>query len=297
MRPVTRLIAAAALAAACGAPHPAQPAPVPAAAPPAASPTPTPPPPHAAPAAANKVLYGPSAVRYVIHERLHLEQDYGMGTQAQDLGFQAFIAATVTGPADTAGYPATIAIDSVVLDSGAVLPPPLSVDGARGLAYRGRLTPRGAFLRAVPSDSARARQMGQLLGGFRNFYPRLPAAGAMPGTSWVDTTITTDTTTAGVITTRGATQSSATGYVPRGGAQGLEIHISGSFTVSGGGEANGQRFTVDGQSSQTGVAYVAADGRYLGAEIADSTDLAFAFVMGGRAPVRRVAHITVQVLP
>jgi hypothetical protein len=35
----------------------------------------------------------------------------------------------------------------------------------------------------------------------------------------------------------------------------------------------------------------------LGADVADSTDLAFIFLMGGRAPVRRVAHITVQVLP
>jgi len=232
-----------------------------------------------------------------MHQRLHLEQDYGMGTQAQDLGYRVFISATITGPADTAGYPTTITIDSLVLDSGVVLPPPLSVDGTRGLAYRGRLTARGEFRHPTPSDSVRARLVGQLLGGFRNFYPRLPAAGAAPGATWADTTVTTDTTTAGVLTTRGATQSSATGFVPHNGTQSLEIHLNSNLAVSGGGEANGQRFTVDGQSTQTGVAYIAADGRYLGADVADSTDLTFAFLMGGRAPVRRVAHITVQVLP
>lgn len=291
---MTRSFAAVALAVACAGPHAAPPARAPA---PAPVPLPAAIPPAHAPAAPPGVLYGPSALRYVMHQRLHLEQDYGMGMQAQDLGYRVYVSATITGPADSAGYPATLTIDSLVLDSGVVLPPAMSVEGTRGLAYRGRLTARGEFRHPIPSDSARARMVGQLLGGFRNFYPRLPATGAAPGASWTDTSVTTDTTTTGIVTTRGATQSSATAYVPHGGTQSLEIHISSTMAVSGGGEANGQRFTVGGQSTQTGVAYVAVDGRYLGAEVADSTDLAFAFLMGGRAPVRRVAHITVQVLP
>ncbi len=294
MRLVTRFFAAAALAAACATPRPA---------PPARTPTPTPVPlpaaipPAQAPAAPAGVLYGPSALRYVMHQRVHLEQDYGMGTQTQNLGYRVFVSATITGPADTAGYPATLTIDSLVLDSGVVLPPPLSAEGARGLAYRGRLTARGEFRHRTPSDSARARLVGQFLGGFRNFYPRLPATGAAPGGNWTDTSATTDTTSTGIVTTRGVTQSGATGYAPHGGTQSLEIHFNAALAVSGGGEANGQRFNLDGQSTQAGIAYLAADGRYLGAEVADSTDLAFIFLMGGRAPVRRVAHITVQVLP
>lgn len=294
MRLVTRFLAATVLVAACASPHPAAPAGAPR---PTPLPLPAPIPPTHAPAAAPGVLYGPSALRYVMHQRLHLEQDYGMGMQAQDLGYRVFVSATINGPADTVGYPATLAIDSLVLDSGVVLPPPLSADAARGLAYRGRLSARGEFRHPMPSDSARARQVGQLLGGFRNFYPRLPATGAVPGARWSDTSLTTDTTAAGIVTTRGATQSTAAGYVPYGGTQTLEIHLNSTAAVSGGGEANGQRFTIDGQSTQAGVAYVAVDGRYLGAEVADSTDLTFAFLMGGRAPVRRVAHITVQVLP
>lgn len=293
MRLVTRSIAAAALVAACAGPRAAPPAGAPA---PVPTPLPAAIPPARGPAPAG-VLYGPSAMRYVMHQRLHLEQDYGMGTQTQDLGYRVFVSATITGPADSAGYPATLTIDSLVLDSGVVLPPPLSADGARGLSYRGRLTARGEFRHPMPSDTARARLVGQFLGGFRNFYPRLPVTGAAPGASWTDTSATTDTTSTGIVTTRGVTQSSATGYAPHGGTQSLEIHINSALAVSGGGEANGQRFALDGQSTQTGVAYVAVDGRYLGAEVADSTDLAFVFLMGGRAPVRRVAHITVQVLP
>ncbi len=280
MRLVTRSFAAVALAAACATPH---------AAPPARTPTPTPVPlpaaipPAQAPAAPAGVLYGPSALRYVMHQRVHQEQDYGMGTQTQDLAYRVFVSATITGPADTAGYPATLTIDSLVLDSGVVLAPPLSAEGE--------------FRHRTPSDSARARLVGQFLGGFRNFYPRLPATGAAPGANWTDTSTTTDTTSTGIVTTRGVTQSGAAGYAPHGGTQSLEIHFNAALAVSGSGEANGQRFTLEGQTTQTGLAYVAADGRYLGAEVADSTDLAFIFLMGGRAPVRRVAHITVQVLP
>src|SRR5260370_27325573 len=71
VRLVMRSIAAAALAAACAGPRAAPPARAPA-------PVPTPPPvaipPAHAPAAPPGVLYGPSALRYVIHQPLHLEQ-------------------------------------------------------------------------------------------------------------------------------------------------------------------------------------------------------------------------------
>ena len=40
-------------------------------------------------------MYGPSAVRYVMHQRVHQEQDYGMGTQTQDLGYRVFVSATI----------------------------------------------------------------------------------------------------------------------------------------------------------------------------------------------------------
>jgi hypothetical protein len=292
VRLVTRCFAAAALAVACATPRPMPPSPTPAATqPPAAVPAPPPP---AAPA---RVLYGPSALRYVMHQRLHVEQDYGMGTQVQDLGYRVYVSATITGPADSVGYPTTLTADSIVLDSGSVLPPPLSVDGARGLAYRGRLTPQGEFRKAVPSDSGQARLTGQILGGFRNFYLRLPHGGVAPGTSWTDTVATTDTAGAAVVITRGATDAHAAASSGHGGVQSLEIRFASSLVLSGGGDANGQTFTIEGQSTETGMTYVALDGRYLGGETADSTELAFVFPMAGRLPGRRVVHVTIQVLP
>ena len=287
-----RFFATAACAAACGTPRTAPPAPAPV---PTQPPVVTPAhPPAAAPAT---VLYGPSALRYVMHQRLHLEQDYGTGMQAQDLGYRVYVSATITGPADSAGYPATLTADSIVLDSGSVLPPPLSVDGARGLAYRGRLTPQGVFRNAVPSDSNQARLTGQILGGFRNFYLRLPHGGIAPGASWTDTVATTDTAGATVVITRGATQAHAAASAAHGGVQSFEIRFTSNLVLSGGGDANGQTFSIEGQSTEAGLTYVALDGRYLGSETADSTELAFVFPMAGRLPGRRVVHLTVQVLP
>jgi len=293
VRLAMRSLAAAALAAACAAPRAAPPTQAPA----PATPTPAPAAPIVArgPTAPGGVLYGPSALRYVMHQRLHVEQDYGMGMQVQDLGYRIFVTATITGPTDSLGYPATLTADSIVLDSASVLPPPLSVDGARGLAYRGHLTAQGEFKNAVPSDPVQARLTGQILGGFRNFYLRLPHGGIAAGANWIDTVATTDTAGAVAVVTRGAIDAHAAA-APRGPVPSLELHFTASLALSGGGEANGQRFTIEGQSTVSGTTYVALDGRYLGGETADSTDLAFIFPMS-RLPGRRVVRATVQVLP
>src|SRR5437016_3424406 len=97
---------------------------------PRATPTATAPAPPAPPALPSDrrpgplaVRYGPSAVRYLVHRRFHLEQSFGGAPQVQDLGAHFFVSATITGPADSSGYPATFTVDSIAPDSGT--PPPL----------------------------------------------------------------------------------------------------------------------------------------------------------------------------
>jgi len=97
---------------------------------------------------ADVVRYGPSALRYVVHRRLHIQQALGDQTQAQDVGARIFVATAITGPADSIGYPATFLVDSIVADSGT--PPPIveqhykgaqaCVRGTRGSARRVRET-------------------------------------------------------------------------------------------------------------------------------------------------------------
>src|SRR2546427_560259 len=120
---VRLLLIGAVFAAACASQRggtAAGPAPAPSATP---SPQTASPPPQASPALpastrSDAIRYGPSALRYLVHRRLHLQQALGEQVQAQELGARVYVSATITGPADSVGYPATFIVDSILPDSG-----------------------------------------------------------------------------------------------------------------------------------------------------------------------------------
>jgi len=158
MRP-RPLCVAAALTAACGSgravtpPAPATPSPYsPAASQPAAPPT-SPARPHV-----DAVHYGPSAVRYLVHRQLHIQQALGDQTQVQDLGVRIFVAVAITGPADAVGYPTTFSVDSMVADSGT---PPRVADTLvkvlqpHGVAVHLSATHLCTQMRGVKEDSSK----------------------------------------------------------------------------------------------------------------------------------------------
>src|SRR5213592_1465402 len=103
-------VATALSALSCGPkPSPANPTP--------ANPAPAPPPPlpPSPPGRADGAIrLGPSALRYVMHQIIHIDQEFQGIRQPLDFGLRAFFAVTILGPADTSGYPTTITIDSIV---------------------------------------------------------------------------------------------------------------------------------------------------------------------------------------
>src|SRR6266699_1619365 len=166
-RPMIRrlLLAGTALTAACAPGSRGTPT----AAAPALTPAPGVPPTEGASAHRPDVVrYGPSALRYVVHRRLHIQQALGDQTQAQDVGARIFVATAITGPADSIGYPATFLVDSIVADSGT--PPPIvdNINKVRKLVFAGRVASRGEFVNALASDSAVAQSVVQLLGNCRD---------------------------------------------------------------------------------------------------------------------------------
>jgi hypothetical protein len=271
------------------------------------TPTPTPVPyaPATAPAPegstarpADAVRYGPSAQRYVVHRRLHIQQALGDQTQTQDVGARIFVATAITGPADGIGYPATFLIDSIVADSGT--PPPIvdNVNKVRKLVFAGRVAPRGEFVNALASDSIVAQSVVQLLGNFRDFLPRLPIEGVKPGAAWTDTVEASQKGSGSEVSRRTITHTTAGGWEDRLGARSLRLDGSQSYHVAGGGKNAGQPFELSGAGTGSGVAYVAADGRYLGGEWQDSTTLTVRLpVQGVAVPVIQVTRTTVAVLP
>ena len=56
--------------------------------------------------------YGPSAVRYIVHRQLHIQQGFGEQVHTQDLGTKTFLTVAIAGPTNRTGYPATFTVDS-----------------------------------------------------------------------------------------------------------------------------------------------------------------------------------------
>ncbi len=292
------LVMGAALAAACAS---RSGGPVPASAPvtPAAT-SPSPPAPGDQPAArrSDAVRYGPSALRYLVHRQLHRQQGQAERPQATDLGARIYLAATITGPADSIGYPATFTVDSIVPDSG--MPPPLAdnLSRARKLVFSGRLLPRGEFVNGVASDSVLAQSLVQFLANFRDFMPRLPRDGLTPGVAWTDTLEATQKGGGSEVSRRAILHSTAAAWADHAGARSLRLEATSTYQVTGAGQNLGQPFDLAGSGSATVVSFIAADGRYLGGESRDSTSMTVHLAVQGLAvPVTQVTHTTVAVLP
>jgi len=274
---------------ACGAPRTTAPA--------APTPAPQPAAPRARSTAPQTVFLGPSAIRYVVRQHHHIEQDMGMGMQGQDMGFSVFVSATIVGPADSAGYPATLTIDSIIPDSAAPPPPVVNLASARGLMYHAHLSRVGELRNPVASDTAVAQSLGQLIGGFRNFFPRLPAAGAAPGAEWSDTNSTTDPSSVSTLTVLTQAHHVAAPWETVGSERRLPIDIAATFTISGSGNAGGQSYTLAGSGRQAMRTYLAADGRFLGGESTDTTDMTITLTAQGMViPRHQISHAIIAVL-
>lgn len=285
------LLSAAILAATACVPPPS-PGPTPAA--PAEQPG-VPAPPAPPPAAAGEVVQlGPSAVRYLVHRQMHTEQEFQGRTVAFDRGVRAFVSATITGPADSSGYPLALMIDSIVADSGTRLPPTINLAAVRRLRYTGRVTSVGALSNLLPSDSTLAWNTTQVFGSFQGFYPRLPPAGLTLGSEWVDTVTTLDR---GVTTTY-THRSRGVGWEERDGARCMRLEVSSTFTLAGAGELSGRPMEVSGSGSRFTTQFVASDGRYLGGHARDSMAITRRFPDEGEfVPGHQISVITVTVLP
>ena len=285
------LVAASILVVACASrATPSNPTPTNPAAPP-------PPPPAAPPPATQTIRLGPSALRYVMHQVIHVDQQLPTGPQVLDYGLRIFFAVTISGPADTSGYPTTITIDSVAPDSGTSVPMGINLSAAKGLSYRGRLSPRGEFRDPVPSDSVASQTVSPIVGSFRNFFPRLPAPGVTLGAEWTDTT-TDRETDAGNITVTSVNRSRAAAWEERNGTRALRIEATSDFKIEGSGQQVGQRFEVSGTGARSGVDFIAIDGRFLGGESRDSTNMTITLpVQSLTIPRTQASRTTVTVLP
>jgi hypothetical protein len=255
-------------------------------------------PPAEPPRGSGKVRFGPAALRYVVEQRVRIEHDRADLPPVTTLGWRTYVASTITGPADSAGYPAIFTVDSIVVDSAFTLPPWMDLTSARGLRFIGHLAPTGEFLGGRASDSASADKLAQLIGRFRNFYPRIPATGIAEGDSWTDTLTLIDSAGGRVTTRKTVRRVHATGWEETPGGRALRIEVAEQFEQSESGSGGGQPYEAKGSGVGASVERIGAAGRYLGAVARDSSNLVITLsAQGLQIPRRQITTTVVTVLP
>ena len=251
------------------------------------------------PSAPRPVRFGPSALRYVIRRQISATQTFQGQTSSSRLGFRLFVHATVRGPADSLGYPATFTVDSIVADSGVTLPVTINLAAARGLSYSGVLAPDGELKNSTASDTIIARGLSQVLANFRDFYPGLPAGGLTLNAAWIDSTSRTDR--AGIfdrVTVTTIARSRAAAIEELAGAHAIRLEVDAILAITGAGNQGGQDLNLAGKGTRHATEYVAVDGRFLGGESLDSTDFEIAVPAQGQVvSIKQIAKSIVQVLP
>jgi hypothetical protein len=236
----------------------------------------------------------------MVRQEVHIQQDFAGLPPTVDLKYAFYLTATIGGPADSAGLPTTFTVDSVAVDSGSQLPPQINLSAARGFQVSGRLAATGEFISGPCDTSAAAASLGSLLPRFRSFFPRLPAGGVAPQTSWTDSTTASDPANCSggaAITTRSENHRAATTWEDRGGGRALRLETTATYQFNGSGDQGGAPFTLDGSGVGTGIQFLSSDGRYLGGELRDSSTLTIDLpAQGVSIPRRQIARTTVTVL-
>jgi hypothetical protein len=247
------------------------------------------------------LLLAPGTTRYVVRQDVHIQQDFTGVPPTIDLKYALYLTATIGGPADsTGGLPTTFTVDSIAVDSASQLPPQIDLSAARGFRVTGRLSPTGEFLSGPCDTSAAIASLGNLLPRFRSFFPRLPAGGVAPQTSWTDSTTASDSASCSggaTITTRSQNRRAATTWEEREGTRALRLESTATYQFSGSGDQGGSPFTLNGSGMGTGVQFLSNDGRYLGGELRDSSTLTIDLpAQGVTIPRRQIAHTIIAVL-
>jgi hypothetical protein len=168
----------------------------------------------------------------------------------------------------------------------------------RRLVFSGRLTSRGDFVNAVASDTTVAQSLVQVLGNFREFLPRLPAAGLKPGAAWTDTVEVKQRAGGTEVSRRSISHATVASWAEHAGVRSLRVEGAFTYQLAGAGQNAGQPFELAGAGDGTVTSFLADDGRYVGGESRDSASLTIRLpVQGVAIPVIQVTRTTVTVLP
>jgi len=252
---------------------------------------PAPPP---APETPRAFTFAPSATTYLVSSYSTIAQNIqGMAQETQtELRFRLV---TDVLPSDS-GLQASLVVDSILQ----VSMPGVSatdIDRVLGSQFGATLQPTGelADIDAMESNSPLFRV---ITNSVSQFFPRIPDGGLPSGTTWTDTTEVVGNNGAADITTAAITVHETSDWTPADGQDALTISWRASYTFTGQGEQLGQPFTIQGKGRRAGRYQLAADGRYLGSVMADSSTADVVVTnLGITVPIQNIRADTVSVVP
>jgi hypothetical protein len=210
---------------------------------------------------------GGGIARYALTRRDSVNATMPTGdVQIQVLGRTAYV--TVTWVAADSGARLTAQVDSVVGDSG-LLAFSASLDSARGARWNGFRRPAGQ-LREL-DGGPRSLVGDQVRDQLALLFPALPAAGARPGMTWIDSTSGPARVSAFEATENARIDSRAESQVTSAGA--LPLVVVRTRNATGQGTQFGQPMALRATGSDSLTYQLAPDGRVLSVEGTRITDL------------------------
>lgn len=250
---------------------------------------------HTAPAPekASRVIYAPQTVRYHAAQHRHVVQELSGTPRTSDVVSHLWISSTIT--QSDSGLHAALEIDSLQMTS-TTIPTPPNLDAVRGATFTGTLEPTGALRDFTGPDWPPL--VKQLAAGFRTFYPRIPAAGAVADSEWSDTTSMPLSANGVTGTVTSSNTHRATGWAQYAGHRALAVETVARYTLKGTGHPSGQDLALKGTGTRRSTQYLSASGVYLGAIGTDSLSYTVTLMQSGMSiPGTQQSADTLEMIP
>jgi hypothetical protein len=196
---------------------------------------------------------------------------------------------------DTAGYMATIVLDSLQAAVGGVPTVLDSILPAKGTRWTATLTPTGE-LSALRAD--RSSTLGDQIGSnLRNLFPALPAGGVRAGMEWTDTTEVPIRADAFDAVERSLTRYRASDSDEPNARKALKLESTGTYQRTGKGTQYDQQLEMTASGSRSAVHYFNVDGWLFSARGSDSGDMTITVpAVGQTVPVKQAGSYTITSL-
>jgi hypothetical protein len=193
---------------------------------------------------------------------------------------------------DTAGYLATIVLDSLQAAVGGVPAVLDSILPARGTRWTATLTPTGA-LSALKAD--RSSTLGDQIGSnLRSLFPDLPPGGVRAGMDWTDTTEVPIRADAFDAVERSMTRYRAMDSDEPNAKKALKLESSGSYQRSGKGTQYDQKLEMTASGSRSAVHYISTEGTLVSARGNDAGDMTITVpAVGQTVPVKQAGSYSI----